>query len=155
MAKKRVTEIVEDLLKDFVEANNMELVEVEFIKEGPHRYLRIFIDKYDDKISLSDCKLVSDYLNEKIDKLDPIMENYFLEVSSPGIERPFKKDSDYERNIGKIVQAKLFSPLDGRKTIDGTLVGFEDSKVSIKINDDEVLVIPRDKISIIKPVVQL
>lgn len=155
MAKKRVTEIVEDLLKDFVEANNMELVEVEFIKEGPHRYLRIFIDKYDDKISLSDCKLVSDYLNEKIDKLDPIMENYFLEVSSPGIERPFKKDSDYERNIGKIVQAKLFSPLDGRKTIDGTLVGFEDSKVSIKINDDEVLVIPKDKISIIKPVVQL
>lgn len=155
MARKRVTEIVEGILKDFVETQGMELVEVEFIKEGQHRYLRIFIDKEEEKVSLADCKIISDYLNEKIDELDPIKENYFLEVSSPGIERPLKKEADYEKNEGKVVQAKLFSPLDGRKIIDGILIGLKDNEVSIEISSGEIIVIPKDKISVIKPVVQL
>lgn len=155
MAKKSVTQLVEDLLVDFVEENNMELVDVEFVKEGQHRYLRIFIDKEDEKISLDDCKIVSDFLNEKIDTIDPIKENYFLEVSSPGIERPLKKQADYDKNVGKVVQAKLFSPIDGRKIIDGTLVGLENNDVSIDIGNDEIIVIPKDKISLIKPVVQI
>lgn len=154
MAKKSVTEMVEDLVSDFIADQGMELVDVEFVKEGQHRYLRIFIDKEDEKISLKDCKLVSDFLNEKIDTIDPIKENYFLEISSPGIERPLKKPADYEKNKGKDVQAKLFSPIDGRKIIDGVLIGLEDNKVSIDIGT-EVLVIPKDKISLIKPVVQI
>lgn len=155
MAKKSVTQLVEDLLVGFVEENNMELVDVEFVKEGQHRYLRIFIDKEDEKISLDDCKIVSDFLNEKIDTIDPIKENYFLEVSSPGIERPLKKQADFDKNVGKVVQAKLFSPIDGRKIIDGTLVGLENNDVSIDIGNDEIIVIPKDKISLIKPVVQI
>jgi len=154
MAKKSVTQLVEDLILDFVEAQGMELVDVEFVKEGQHRYLRVFIDKEEDKISLDDCKVVSTFLNEKMDELDPIKENYFLEISSPGLERPLKKPRDYEKNQGKVVQAKLFSPIDGRKIIDGILIGLEDNKVSIDIGD-EVIVVPKDKISLIKPVVEL
>lgn len=154
MAKKSVTQIVEELVSDFIKDHEMELVDVEFVKEGQHRYLRVFIDKGEEKISLSDCKMVSDFLNEKIDELDPIKENYFLEISSPGLERPLKKPADYERNKGKVVQAKLYSPLNGRKVIDGTLLGLTDNNVSIDIGD-EVVVVPKDKISLIKPVVQL
>lgn len=154
MAKKSVTQLVEELISDFVAANGMELVDVEFVKEGQHRYLRVFIDKDEEKISLQDCKLVSDFLNEKIDSIDPIKENYFLEISSPGIERPLKKPADFEKNKGKVVQAKLYSPIDGRKVIEGTLVELEDNNVSIDIGSETVTV-PRDKISLIKPIIQL
>lgn len=154
MAKKSVTQVVEELVSDFIKDQAMELVDVEFVKEGQHRYLRVFIDKGEEKISLDDCKMVSDFLNEKIDELDPIKENYFLEISSPGLERPLKKPADYERNKGKVVQAKLYSPLDGRKIIDGILLGLTDNNVSIDIGE-EVVVIPKDKISLIKPVIQL
>lgn len=154
MAKKSVTELVEGLIEGFVEDNGMELVDVEFVKEGQHRYLRVFIDKGEEKISLDDCKLVSDFLNEKMDSLDPIKENYFLEISSPGLERPLKKPRDYEKTIGKVVQAKLYSPIDGRKIIDGVLLGLENNNVSIDMGE-EVVVIPKDKISLIKPVIQI
>jgi ribosome maturation factor RimP len=155
MAKKSVTEIVEDLISAYVEKHNMELVDVEFVKEGPHRYLRVFIDKDEEKISLADCKLVSDYINERIDSIDPIKENYFLEVSSPGIERPLKKPRDFEKNIGQTVQAKLFSPFEGQKIIDGILKSFDDETVTISIKENEVITIPRDKISLIKPIIQI
>jgi ribosome maturation factor RimP len=154
MAKKSVTQLVEGILTNFVKEQGMELVDVEFVKEGQHRYLRVFIDKEEEKISLNDCKLVSNYLNEKIDELDPIKENYFLEISSPGIDRPLKKAADYEKTIGQVVQAKLFSPIDGRKILDGVLLGLEDNKVSIDIGE-EVVVIAKDKISVIKPVIEL
>jgi len=155
MAKKSVTEVIENLISSFVEEHQMELVDVEFVKEGPHRYLRVFIDKDDEKISLKDCRLVSDYINQHIDTIDPIKENYFLEVSSPGIERPLKKERDFEKATGQVVQAKLFSPLDGRKIIDGILKSFDVDNVSIELASEELIVIPRDKISLIKPVIQL
>ncbi|MBN2795888.1 MAG: ribosome maturation factor RimP [Clostridia bacterium] len=154
MAKKSVTEIIEDLVADFIASQGMELVDVEFVKEGQHRYLRIFIDKEDDKISLDDCKLVSDYLNDKIDQLDPIKENYFLEISSPGIERPLKKPADYDKNVGNMVQAKLYTPIDGRKIVEGTLLGLNNNIVSIDMGNEKVD-LPIDKISLIKPIIQL
>ncbi len=149
----KVTEMVEKLTEEFLEDKPMELVDVEFIKEGKHRYLRVYVDK-EGGISLDDCKLISDYLNVKIDEKDPIKENYFLEVSSPGIERPLKKDRDYEKTIGKVVQAKLYSPIEGRKIVDGILKGYENDIVSIEIGEEEVMDIPKDKISLIKPVIQ-
>lgn len=155
MAKKSVTQLVENIISDFVVEHGMELVDVEFVKEGQHRYLRVFIDKGDEKVSLSDCKLVSNYLNERIDEADPIKENYFLEVSSPGLERPLKKPADFEKNKGEVVQARLFSPVNGRKIIDGVLIGLKDNIVSIDIGNDEILEIPKDKISLIKPMIQI
>lgn len=156
MAKKSVTDLVEGLVTDFIADHGMELVDVEFVKEGQHRYLRIFIDKEgDERISLDDCKMISDYVNEKIDQMDPIKENYFLEVSSPGIERPLKKPADFAKNVGKTVQAKLYSPIEGRKIIDGILLGLEDNIVTIDMGNNETVSIPKDKISLIKPVIQL
>lgn len=155
MAKRSVTEVISHLISAFVEEHGMELVDVEFVKEGPHRYLRVFIDKEDEKISLADCRLISDYINERIDTIDPIKENYFLEVSSPGIERPLKTPRDFEKSMGKFVQAKLFSPFEGRKIVDGHLKSFKDDNVSITIENGETIVIPRDKISLIKPIIQL
>lgn len=147
---------VVDLVTDLFEKGKLdlevvyELVDVEFIKEGKHRYLRVYIDK-EGGVSLEDCKLVSQALNVHLDEKDPIEEEYILEVSSPGIERPLKKDADFIRFSGKLVQLKLYYPLNGVKIIEGILQGLNGSDVVI---DDEhtgtVITIPRDKIATAK-----
>ena len=96
MKKKRVVDVVEEILTPYVRSQNMEVVDVEFVKEGPYRYLRVTIDK-DEPVTLDDCQLVSQYLNSKLDDLDPIEEQYFLEVSSPGVERVLKKEREFEK----------------------------------------------------------
>ena len=82
MKKKRVVDVVEEILAPFMQTNAMEIVDIEFVKEGPYRYLRVIIDK-EEPVTLDDCQLVSQFLNGKLDSLDPIEEQYFLEVSSP------------------------------------------------------------------------
>lgn len=152
MKKKRVVDVVRELAQPFCESNGLELLEVEFVKEGPFRYLRLLIDK-EEGVSLDDCQLVSRHLNKKLDEIDPIEENYFLEVSSPGIERELKKDSDFEKYKGKTVQAKLFQPINGEKVIEGILEGIKDKNVLIAREAQGITEIPKDKISIIKLVV--
>lgn len=147
-------DIVSDLLGPYLPEQGMELVDVEFVKEGQHRYLRVFIDK-EGGVSLEDCQKVSEYLNEKIDPLDPIEENYFMEVSSPGVERVLKKDSDFQRFSGHLVEIKLYYPMEGTKIIDGTLRGLKDGKVVVEPeNSSRTLEIPRDKISLVKLLVR-
>lgn len=85
-----MVELVRELIEGYCTENDLEIVDIEFVKEGPHRYLRIIIDK-EDGIGLDDCGLVSKFLNKKLDEVDPIEENYFLEVTSPGVERQLKK----------------------------------------------------------------
>jgi len=151
MSKKRVVDIVADIVTPFLEEADMELVDVEFVKEGQFRYLRVYIDK-DGGVSLDDCQHLSRHLNERLDKLDPIEENYFLEVSSPGVERTLKKDSDFEKYKGHKVMAKLYKPLNGEKIIEGILNGLGDNRVYVA-REDEVVEIPRDMIALIKLVV--
>lgn len=154
MKRRKVVDVVSDLLVPFLPGIGMELVDVEFVKEGQHRYLRIFIDK-EGGVSLEDCQKVSEYLNEKLDSTDPIEENYFMEVSSPGIERVLKKDSDFERFKEQLVEVKLYFPLEGTKVIEGTLKGLKDGKVSVQPeNTTRILEIPRDKISLVKLLVR-
>lgn len=154
MARKSVTKLVEDILESYLIENEYELVDVEFVKEGPHRYLRVYVD-HENGISLDDCEKISGYLNEKLDKLDPIEENYFLEVSSPGIDRPLKKEADFVRFKGRKVEAKLYQTINSQKVILGELVGLEDGEVTIidEVTNLEVK-IPRDKIAIIRLVVE-
>ncbi|MCT4633725.1 MAG: ribosome maturation factor RimP [Firmicutes bacterium] len=147
--KLRVVDVVEKLINDFIKDKEFELVDVEFVKEGQYRYLRVYMDK-DGGISLDDCKLVSNYLSEKLDSLDPIEENYFLEVSSPGIERPLKKDKDFIKYKGELIQVKLYRPLDGQKLYEGILEGIKNDEVIMKIDDEKVIKIPRDKIATAK-----
>ena len=150
--KKRVVDVVREIAEPFCVENDMELLDVEFVKEGPYRYLRLLIDK-EGGVSLDDCQLVSKALNKKLDELDPIEENYFLEVSSAGVERELKKESDFEKFKGRMVQAKLFQAIDGEKLIEGILGGLEGNIVSINRDNGSVSEIPRDKIAIIKLVV--
>lgn len=154
MKRRKVVDIVGDLLAAYLPGQEMELVDVEFVKEGQHRYLRIYIDK-EGGISLEDCQKVSEYLNERLDSLDPIEENYFMEVSSPGVERPLKKDTDFERFKERLVEVKLYYPLEGSKAIEGTLKGLKDGKVLVQPeNGTRILEIPRDKISLVKLLVR-
>lgn len=148
-SKKRVVEVVRDLISDHCASNNLEIVDIEFVKEGPHRYLRIIIDK-DGGVGLDDCGLVSKFLNKRLDEVDPIEENYFLEVTSPGVERELKKDEDFEKYTGKKIQANLFQPIEGEKVIQGTLIGLKDNKILIEREDASTVEIPKSKAAVVK-----
>lgn len=147
MAKNRIEGVVEDLVIPIIENENFELVDIEFKKEGPHKYLRVYIDK-PEGISLDDCQRVSQQLSEKLDQVDPIDENYFLEVSSPGLDRPLKKQEDYEKFTGRDVEVKLYEPMDNKKLIEGELLGLIDSIVSVKLVNGEIVEVPIDKIAL-------
>lgn len=147
MGQNKVEKLVEELVTPIIEAANYELVDIEFKKEGPHRYLRVYVDK-PGGITLDDCQVVSEELSEKLDELDPIPENYFLEVSSPGIDRPLKKDKDFEKFKDSLVEVKLFEAINGQKVIEGQLMGLEGNAIKLKINNNDILEIPRDKVAI-------
>ena len=128
----KVTEVVEELAAPIFQELGLELVEVEYVKEGKSWFLRIYIDK-DAGVDIEDCGLVSERLSEKLDELDPIPHNYFLEVSSPGAERPLKKVKDFEKAIGKNVFIKTYEPIDGENKFEGTLVAFDGQHVTVEI----------------------
>lgn len=149
MQKKRVVDIVEELLISFLEKKNLELVDTEFVKEGQHRYLRVYLDK-EGGLSLDDCQQVSEFLSKKLDEIDPIKESYFLEVSSPGIDRPLKRDKDFEKYKGELVEVRLYHPINGQKIFEGKLLGLEDNKIVIDRETKGLISIPRDKIALVK-----
>ncbi|RBW69881.1 ribosome maturation factor RimP [Bacillus taeanensis] len=131
MAKK-VSEITEELVMPIIENMNLELVDIEYVKEGKNWFLRVYIDS-EKGIDIDDCGKVSELLSEKLDEHDPISQPYFLEVSSPGAERPLKKEKDFERSIGKNVHIKTYEPIDGEKVFEGKLLSFDGEIVTIEI----------------------
>ena len=123
---------VEQLLKDKIQSIGYELYDVEYSKEGKNYFLRIFIDK-PEGIDLKDCEKVNDAINELLDKADYIKEQYFLEVSSPGIERVLKKDKHLEQNIGKEINIKLFKKDENaKKEYQGNLKEFDDNSITLE-----------------------
>ncbi|UBH14054.1 ribosome maturation factor RimP [Macrococcus armenti] len=126
----KVTERVETICQPVVEALGFELVDVEYVKEGPDYYLRIAIDK-PGGIDISDCAIASEKISEVMDKEDPISEAYFLDVSSPGAERPLKKEKDYINAIGKNVYVKLYEPIEGDKEWIGELKSVTENTILI------------------------
>lgn len=124
----------------------VELIEVEFVKEGNEWFLRLYIDKPESMVELDDCENVSRRLSEQLDVKDPIEQAYRLEVSSPGIERPLKLDKDFLRFKGDKVRAKTFAPIDGQKEFVG-LLGTVDSHSIEIIIDDKSIILPRKKVS--------
>ena len=117
-----VVETVTDIVTPILDAQKFELVEVEFVKEGKNWFLRVFIDK-EGGIDIEECAFVSEQLSEQLDQCepDPIPQAYFLEVSSPGAERPLKKEADYQRALGEYIHLSLYQPLDGEKQYEGIL----------------------------------
>lgn len=153
MKRKEVEEKVEALVLDAVD-EVFELVDVEYVKEGPHRYLRIYMDK-EGGITLEDCQKISESVSAPLDKQDFIDEAYFLEVSSPGLDRPLKKDEDYLRFNGENIEVKLYEALNGEKVYEGELSGFSDDIVEIRTDDKETVKIPKSKIASAKLAVQI
>ena len=128
---------IEDLLKETIERIGYELYDVKYEKEGKDYYLRIFIDK-ENGIDLNDCEKVSQEINEILDKADYIKEQYYLEVSSPGIERILRKDEHLEKNIGKEIEIKQFKKDEqGKKEYQGILKKFDKDFVYIENNEEK------------------
>ena len=136
--KKSIEATIEELVQPIIDSNNFEIVDVEYVKEAGEYYLRIFVDK-EGGISLNECEVVSRALSEILDVKDPIKDNYYLEVSSPGLDRPLKKDKDFVRYQGRDVEIKLYKPLNGSKQLEAELVGLtEDKKIKVIIDNEEV-----------------
>jgi ribosome maturation factor RimP len=127
----KVTEIVEQLATPIVNELGLEIVDIEYVKEGQNWFLRLYIDK-DDGVDIEECGIVSERLSEKLDEIDPIPHNYYLEVSSPGAERPLKKE-DFTKAIGKNVHVKTYEPIDGEKIFEGILKEFDGDTVVVEV----------------------
>ena len=138
----------EALLEPIVEANNFELVDVEYVKEGSDYYLRAYIDK-EGGITIDDCELVSRAFEDKLDKENFIKDPYVLEVSSPGLTRQLKKEKDFARSIGKLIEIKTYKAINKEKSFTGTLKSYDDDTVTIDL-DGALLSIERANISLIR-----
>ena len=132
---------VENLMSEILSGTDFELVDVEYVKERDW-YLRVFVDKAGG-IDLDDCQNLSEQLSVKLDRLDIIGGAYILEVSSPGIDRILKKDKDFLREAGKIVDVTLYAPIDGKKIFVGELIGRDENFLHLK----DIAPLPRDKVA--------
>jgi ribosome maturation factor RimP len=121
---KKVIDTVSEMVQPILDNLQLELVDIEFVKEGQSWFLRVFIDS-DDGVDIEECAKVSEALSEKLDEADPISQNYFLEVSSPGAERPLKKKADFMKALGKNVYIKTYEPIEGNKEFEGELSAFD------------------------------
>lgn len=133
--KNTVASRVAELVKDAVEECGCTLWDVEFVKEGTDHNLVIYIDK-PEGISLDDCEMVNDAVEPIIDEADPIEGSYYLEISSPGLERELKTSEHIKAFVGERVMAKLYAPKDGKKTFDGVISAFNDENGVLTLDVD-------------------
>lgn len=144
-----IEERTEKIIKPIIQNLGYSIYDIQYVKEGKDYYLRIFIDSKNG-IGLEDCEKVNNAITDILDEKDYIKESYFLEISSPGIERILRKEQHLKDNIGNKVSVSLFKPLDKSKQIIGTLEKFDNENIYIK--DKDVLKIERKNISLIKTV---
>ncbi|MBH5316601.1 ribosome maturation factor RimP [Paenibacillus sp. GSMTC-2017] len=145
MSTSNIKSAIEAMINPFLNDNGFELVDIEYIKEGSNWFLRIFVDK-EGGIDIDDCKRVSEFVSEELDSNDPITGAYFLEVSSPGAERPLKKPDDVRKAIGKHVFITTYEPFDGSKEFEGMLLAFDGENATVRVGKSEH-VIPYDKVA--------
>ena len=149
----KITEQIEQIALPITEELGLELVDVEFVKEGRSWFLRVYVDNPAAPIDIDQCALVSEKLSEILDKLDPIEQNYFLDVSSPGAERPLKKEKDFEKARGKFIYIKTYEPIEDSKEFEGYLLSYNDEEIEIEIKIKtrrKTIVIDRKKIAVIR-----
>jgi len=150
MAKREEYEAkTESFLAPLMKENSFELVDVEYVKEAGNWYLRAYIDK-EGGITVDDCEIISRKLGDWLDEKDFIADSYILEVSSPGLGRPLKKDKDFDRSIGEDVDIKLYKPLNKQKDFTGTLISYDRDTVTIAQEDGTELTLNRPEIALIR-----
>ena len=139
----------EALVMPLIEENGFELVDVEYVKEAGNYYLRVYIDK-EGGITVDDCEVISRALGDKLDADDFIDDSYILEVSSPGLGRPLKKEKDFLRSIGKEIEIKLYRAINHQKDFEGILKSYTEVTVTIEIGEEEEMTIAREDIALIR-----
>lgn len=152
MNKRDLKKEIYPLAEEVAEELGYEIVDIEFQKGSKHDLLSIFIYKKEG-IDLNDCTDMSRNLEKKLDNLEILVNPYYLEISSPGLDRPLKTKDDYRRNIGNEVDVKLYAPIDGKKEFSFVLDKYDDEYVYCKI-DDEELSIPIKSISSMKQTIK-
>lgn len=145
MNTEAIKAAVEAMVLPFLDENGFELVDIEYVKEGSNWYLRIFVDK-DGGIDIDECVRVSEFVSEKLDEEEPISGMYFLEVSSPGAERPLKKPADYHKAIGKHVFITTYEPIQKLKEFEGELVSYDETELTVKIKN-KTYTLPCEKVA--------
>lgn len=141
MADKKIPQIVAELAAPFAQSAGCFVDDVEFKKEGSDYVLRVIIDVVDDTnggVSIDQCESVSRLLSDALDAADPISSGYMLEVSSPGIDRPLKRDKDFERFMGRDIDIGLFKAQNGSKIFTGKLIAYENGVITIDTGDEEL-----------------
>ena len=133
----KVTEKVAQFARPVVEAHGCELWDVEYVREGSERFLRLYIDK-DGGVDITDCEKISRAVDPILDEEDPIAESYHFEVCSAGLERALKRPDDFERFMGSAVMVKLYRPRNGLKELPGILRGYEDGRVTVECGKETI-----------------
>lgn len=133
----KVTEIVEKIAKPVVERCGCELWDVEYVREGSQRFLRLYLDK-EGGVDITDCEAVSRAVDPLLDEADPIAESYHFEVCSAGLERQLKRPGDFARFMGSPVTVKLYRPRNGLKEIPAVLRGYDDGCVTVEAGSETV-----------------
>jgi ribosome maturation factor RimP len=151
LAKIKITERIAEWMASFGPENGYELSRAEFVKEAETWYLRVYVDKLTQdgygSMSTEDCEAISRYLSEKLDEADPITQNYYLEVSSPGLDRLLITDKDYQRFQGQAVDVSLYHPLEGKKSLQGKLKERHDGILTIVDDKGNEKAIPAEQVS--------
>ena len=150
MSKREIYEQkTEEILNPIMEELEFELVDVEYVKEGSMWYLRAYIDK-PGGITVNDCEAVSRRLSDILDEKDFIEDSYVLEVSSPGLGRPLKKEKDYKRNLGKEVEIRTYRMVDKKKEFTGLLEAYDADTVTIELDDETMKTFEKGEIALIR-----
>lgn len=149
LSRRRVIDTVKSICESIGDDLGYELVDVEFKKEGQDYFLRVYIHK-PGGVSIDDCQSMSQLLSSKLDEDDPISVPYYLEVSSPGLDRPLKTDKDLNRNLGKEIELRLYETLDGKKALEGILEGFTEEEIRIQTSTNDIINIPRQIVALIR-----
>ncbi len=153
MNRKKILEETREISEELGERLGYELVDLDFVKEGSQYFLRVYIHK-DGGVGLDDCQKMSQALSESLDELDPISIPYYLEVSSPGLDRPLKTDKDFKRNIGNEIEVKLYEAIDGKKLYTGILNSYDEDYIFLDLNNENLIKILKNKVALIKLVLK-
>lgn len=145
-----IEEKIENKVSRIIENLGYELYDVQYAKEGKDYFLRIFIEKKDGEIDLNDCEKVNNAITDILDEENYIKEQYFLEVSSTGVEKMIRKEKHLQENIEEFITIKLFKPVDGLKEYVGKLKEFNNQTLTIELDENSTLEIERKNISLIK-----
>ena len=145
-----IEEKIENKISGIIQNLGYELYDVQYAKEGKDYFLRIFIEKKDGEIDLNDCEKVNNSITDILDEENYIKEQYFLEVSSTGVEKMIRKEKHLQENIEEFITIKLFKPVEGLKEYIGKLKEFNNQTLIIELDENSILEIERKNISLIK-----